>query len=377
MKKKYLLKCEAFQVYEGDMWFVSGNFLCRRNIKTGEINIESYIIPQYGVEGGFLCTLTGRYKNRMICIPEQADRLIDYDIKTKERRVFFLDNDQFDNSIKFRSSCFINDKFYIMPESAHKIMVYDPKLGEIDYLSDWFSILFKDSEKNIDNKENIFSLSRQIDNKIYFSTTFSNVLCCFDPQNNNVDYIHVGPADYKYQLFYYLDGIFYLVDNSKMRIVRWSQNEGIVGEKEGISFDTVLTEELVGREAEYRFFDAFNFGKVIFMPACFAKESLMIDTQTNQVEICNQLSEVYGCCYAVTNEANEAIITSIIDNNLFFVNNNLNVNKVNLELSEDVEKVGDMCWFDIMPAEKQRVTKNLWSESQEATLGNFIKNTVL
>ena len=47
-------------------------------------------------------------------------------------------------------------------------MVYDPKLGEIDYLSDWFSILFKDSEKNIDNKENIFSLSRQIDNKIYF-----------------------------------------------------------------------------------------------------------------------------------------------------------------------------------------------------------------
>ncbi len=102
----------------------------------------------------------------------------------------------------------------------------------------------------------------------------------------------------------------------------------------------------------------------------------MIDTQTNQVKICDQLSQVHGCCFAVTNESNEAIITSIIDNNLFVVNNDLKVNRIDLELSEDVEKVGDMCWFDILPVEKIRVTNNLWRESKEASLGNFIKNTI-
>lgn len=370
MKKKYLLNCESFQIHEGNMWFVSGNFLCRRDIKTGDISLETCIIPQYGVEGSYLSSLTGRYENRMICIPEKIDRIVDYDIKTKEKKIVFLDNIKFDDSIKFRSSFFINDKIYIMPQSVLQIIIYDPKSGLVESLSEGIKDIFNDIKSDIGEKENLFSLSRQIDNKIYFSTTFSNKLCCFDPQKGNVNFVNVGPDDYKYQLFYYLDGIFYLIDNTKQRIVRWSETDGIIGKMDGISFSVRLPEE---SETAYGFFDAFSFDKVIYFPACLAKESMMLDIQSGQINICEALSNVYGCCFVGKNGKKEAILTSSIDNKIYIVNDELMINEIELELVETVERVGDVCCFDISSSENLRACKCIWNEDQEASLVGFIK----
>lgn len=372
MKKKYFLNCEGFQVHDGKLWFVSGNFLCFRNLITEEVGIETYIIPQYGSKGHFLSSLTGRYENRMICIPEFSDRIVDYDVKTKKRRDIIVGDIGCGNGIGFRSCCLIDGKIYIMPQSAKMILVYDPEHESLSILSSWYDEIIKQCHASVCKMNNLFSISRQIDKNIYFCTTFSNLLCRFDPQNESLICTHVGPSDYKYQVFYFLNGVFYLIDNAKQRIICWSEKEGVIGQIQGIPFMAKMPENSTAEEMEYRFFDAFNYGKKIFFPACFAEESIMIDTQKGSVTICEALSEMNGCCYVGNYNKKRKIITSVWDSRMLIIDEDLNIDEVQLVLTEDEKKIGDICCFSIPFSQKKDGNEPIWRESNEKSLEGFI-----
>ncbi len=373
MKNRYPLKIEAFQLYNGKMWFVSGNFLCSKDIDSGIIELETYVIPRHEVQQDFLATLSVRYKSRMICIPELADRIVDYDVNSKKRKEIILSNIQCDNSIKFRSACIFNNKIYIMPQSAHHILVYDPESQEIEYLSEWFIILREKHGSLIEEKENLFGLSRLVGGKIYFSTTFSNELCCFNPQNGDFNCFNIGSDNYRYQVFSYFGGVFFLIDNINQRIVRWMEDGGIIGQMEGIPFSVKIQENAESYEAEYRFFDAFILGESIYLPACFALESLVIDPKTGRVNKCELLKNVHGCCFACQEKENEVVFSSALESQLYIINQDSGFKKLEMELQEDEGVVSFTCAFDILNSLGIENEREIWYESPNVLLGGFIR----
>lgn len=370
--KKYQLYCESFQIYKGNMWFISGNFLCCRNLETGKVKLETYIVPQYGIgERYLLSSITDQYNGRLICIPEMSDRILDYDIESRVRSEIIFPEIECDDTIKYRSSCIIDKKVYIMPQSAHQIIVYDLETKQMDLCSDWFEILQRE-DKSITYKRNLFSLSRKVNKKIYFCTMYSNVLCCFDTQNGGFEGVHIGPSEYCYQLLYHLNGVFYLVDNIHRKIVRWSEAEGIIGKAEGIGLEIDRQKTHISDVEPYILFDAINIGEKIIFPACLGDKSYEFDTVTGQVRECDLIANVRGCCYVGVSNDDEIIMASVTENKLYAIDSQQKCRETELYLIDNPGNVGRVCCFSI-PFLEKRKDEAIWYENQEVTLDGFLK----
>lgn len=365
---------------DGNIWFAGSNFICRMEPLTGKITPVNIFFPEINGVCWHEAILQTHYGSRLIFTPEYANRIIDFNTVTGERKEISFQCPELEPSkrtggadFKFNSAIRLNKDVWFLPSSSKRILRYSPETMEVKDYTDWFDSQFAE----FGWKDSFFGRGQLIWGNIIFPCREINAFCIFNPVDETFQVRYWGSENSRVLAYCEYNDQLWLADPLNREIVvldrNWQELFRIGSDSFPLDF---------GIEKKYtglieNFDDSLDLsvlipfhGKLVGVPH-FGNMFLLIDPKAHTIsKLCNKpIGEYTSACIVNGN----LYCTNQAEPEMIVIPPDFQVSLLHTEISDEALHLAQRMFFENI---KARDDHKLMHEVHFLTLGMYLRTVV-